>query len=434
MEWGHWGPRAPGGGGGQGAPLREKRAAGSRAVAAGCCGQQSPGPGSERRLTSRPPPTRGLEGGVTSSTHTVGVPVSVAQGSGWGEGGQDNQGAVGLAHRAWDPGRGKTPARILDLGPWHADPRAPAHREVRPVASPGDRARLGQKGFFCHPSAYPGISEGRRPGTPGKVPSGLPPPPCWPWPLAPQPSLVPWPWAPASGRHPAVHPPEARPASVAPPPHHCRPPGGEGRGGRPGTTHEPAGSAWALGCPTPARTQSRHGPEASRASRTEPHQLRKITQRAERTSTSAPVSLSEAEVARGCSSPGHLGTAPRQRTPEGTVSPWAWRGAAHPHQHGEDPRLVAEARGQPGRQLKVTGLGVRGVAPRIRPPALQWGHPVVAQLLPGHGAAGGQRLTLAAAALHSPRHHSFICDKITNFTSDHSEKTPKEVIFNNTYF
>lgn len=54
---------------------------------------------------------------MSSSTHTVGVPVSVAQGSGWGEGGQDHQGAAGLAHRAWGPGRGKTPVRILDLGP-----------------------------------------------------------------------------------------------------------------------------------------------------------------------------------------------------------------------------------------------------------------------------------------------------------------------------
>lgn len=66
---------------------------------------------------------------------------------------------------------------------------------------------------------------------------------------------------------------------------------------------------------------------------------------------------------------------------------WARGPHTHPHQHREDPGLIAEAQGQSLRQLEVLGLRVGTEAtwilpPHVLPPPLQCGHPVIAQLLP----------------------------------------------------
>lgn len=82
----------------------------------------------------------------------------------------------------------------------------------------------------------------------------------------------------------------------------------------------------------------------------------------------------------------------------------AWRGSTCPHQHREDPRLAAEARGQPRRQPRSPGL-VSGASPRRSGlPRAQRGHPVVGQASPRHCSSRGHGRSWSQSWREQPQH------------------------------
>lgn len=161
----------------------------------------------------------------------MGVPVSVAQGRNVG-GGQ--AGPLGC----WPvgPGPGERQGPSLDPGSWpgHTGPQGPAHGEVGPVASPGDRACSGQNGSCCRPSACASCQ--KTSWDPRHGPPGLPPAPVSPAPSAPRSSRSRGPGVLPQDPLPLFTLPEARPESRAPPPISAEPPGGDGHADHPGPT------------------------------------------------------------------------------------------------------------------------------------------------------------------------------------------------------